>query len=172
MSSAGLDLVLRAPKGPLPVGAPVAVSIEIRNVGENELWMVGIVDGSEGGLRFPRYEPSVALEDDVVAAPRSPEDPLVSPLRAVDFRRLAPGESFDPTKPTGAAAYLPLATFANFVPQSAGRYRFGLSLSTESDAPERWLGRFNQEAERNAVLELVQRVPRLTLSNAVEVEVR
>jgi hypothetical protein len=172
MSSAGLDLVLHVPKEPSPAGAPVAVSIEIRNLSDGELWMVGIVDGSEGGLRFPRYEPSVALGDDVVAAPRSPEDSLVSPLRAVDFRRLAPGESFDPTEPTGAAAYLPLATFANFVPQRAGRYRYALALSTESDAPERWLGRFNQEAERSEVLGLVQRVPRLTVSGAVEVEVR
>jgi hypothetical protein len=172
MTSRGLALVLHAPKEPSPVGAPVAVRIEIRNVSDGELWMVGIVDGSEGGLRFPRYEPSVTLEDDVVAAPRSPEDPLVSPLRTADFRHLAPGESFDPSDASGTAAYLPLTTFANFVPRSAGRYRYGLALSTESDAPERWLGRFNQEAERSAVLDLVQRVPRVTVSNAVEVEVR
>jgi hypothetical protein len=45
-------------------------------------------------------------------------------------------------------------------------------LSTESSQPEEWLGRFGQEAERSAVLELVARVPRLTVtSNALEVEV-
>jgi hypothetical protein len=172
MTSRGVALVLHAPKKRSPVGAPVAVTVEIRNIGDRELWMVGVLDGSEGGVRFPRYEPSVTLEDDVVAAPSSPEDPLVGPLRPTDFKRLTPGESFDPSDPSGAAAYLPLSTFANFIPRSPGTYRYVLALSTESDAPERWLGRFNQDAERNAVLDLVQRVPRLTLSNAVEVEVR
>ncbi|MCX4835574.1 hypothetical protein OG746_43495 [Streptomyces sp. NBC_01016] len=32
-----------------------------------------------------------------------PEDPLVGPLRSQDLRRLAPGESFDPTTGAGCA---------------------------------------------------------------------
>ncbi|MGH2697825.1 MAG: hypothetical protein ACRDJL_01325 [Actinomycetota bacterium] len=149
------------------------MSIELRNATDHELWMVGILDGSEEGVRFPRYAPSVSRGDEVVAGPPSPEDPLVAPLRAADFRRLAPGESFDPGDPSGDAAYMPLSTFANFRPPAPGRYRYGLVLSTESEAPERWLGRFNQDAERAAVLDLIQRVPRLTVtSNVLEIEVR
>lgn len=112
------------------------------------------------------------LGDAVVSSPAAPEDPLVGPLRTADFRRLAPGEAFDPTRRDAGAAYLPLATFATFAPAEPGRYCYALTLSTESRDPEGWLGRFNQDAERDAVLELIARVPRITLTSTVDVDVR
>jgi hypothetical protein len=150
----------------------VNVRVEIRNPGPGDVWMVGVVDGSEHGIRYPHYRPSVELDGAVVARPEAPEDPLVGPLRTVDFRRLAPGETFDPTRRDEGAAYLPLATFTAFAPAEPGRYRYAVTLSTESRDPEEWLGRFNQDAERAAVLELVARVPRITTTSAVEVDVR
>ena len=103
--------------------------------------------GRRGECASLRYAPEVKFQDQVVAAPPPQEDPLVGPLRVEDFHQLAPGESFDPTQPSHGASYLPLSTFANFVPSKQGRYRFELALSTESASPERWLGRFNQEDE-------------------------
>lgn len=171
MASGGVTLVLQGPeKG--GVGRPVQVRVEIRNDGEHAIWMVGVIDGSEDGVRFPRFMPSVKLEGKVAATPPPPEDPLVGPLRAADFRRLAPGESFDPTRPSPGSAFLPLSTFANFVPSTEGVYRYELELSTESDGPERWLGRFNQDEERSSVLELLDKVPRVRVTAALQVEVR
>jgi hypothetical protein len=164
-------LVLRAPAGPQPLGQPVPINIEVRNASRGEVWMVGVIDGSEEGVRYPRYRPSVTRDDAVVAAPPPPEDPLVGPLRRADFRHLDPGEAFDPTRGEGAA-YLPLSTFASFRPAQPGAYRYELTLSTESEQPEEWLGRFGQETERGAVLELVARVPRVTLTSNVTVDVR
>jgi hypothetical protein len=151
----------------------VPVRVEVRNAGRGDLWMVGVVGGSEEGVRPPRYRPSVTRDGVVVAEPPPPEDPLVAPLRRADVRRLAPGEGFDPTAPEGGAAYLPLSTFATFAPAEPGRYSYALVLSTESEEPREWLGSFGQDAEREAVLELVARVPQLTVaSNVLEVEVR
>src|SRR6185295_8345942 len=93
---AAVVLVLHAPSGPQPLGEPVRIAIEVRNAGAGELWMVGVIDGSEEGVRYPHYRPSVAREGAVVAAPPPPEDPLVGPLRVMDFRRLGTGELFDP----------------------------------------------------------------------------
>jgi len=170
VSERGIALVLGGPDE-VGVGQPVEVRVTIRNASDHGIWMVGVVDGSEGGVRFPRYTPSVKLDGRVVAAPPPPEDPLVGPLRVVDFHRLDPGESFDPTRPSHGASYLPLSTFANFTPSKQGNYRFELALSTESD-PERWLGRFNQEDDRASVLELIEKVPSLTVAAAFEIEVR
>ena len=153
------------------MGRPVDVRIEVRNASSMAVWMVGVVDGSENGIRFPHYRPSVAHGGVVVAEPSVPEDPLVGPLRAVDFQHLGPGEAFDPTRPDGNAAYLPLATFTTFAPPRPGLYRYALTLSTESRDAEEWLGRFNQDAERAAVLELVARVQRVTVAAAVDVHV-
>src|SRR5262245_5779099 len=163
----GVVLLLHGPGRPTAVGEPLGVRAEVRNEGDRELLIVGVVDGSEQGVRYPHWRPEVSLGGRVVAEPGPAEDPLVGPLRRADFRRLAPGESFDPT----AGSYLPLATFATFRPREPGTYRCTLLLSTERESPEQWLGRFGQDAERGAVLELVARVPRLALRSEVEVRV-
>jgi hypothetical protein len=97
---------------------------------------------------------------------------MTGPLRATDFRRLAPGEAFDPTAREGGAAYLPLLTFATFAPQEPGAYTLTLELSTDSERPEQWLGSWGQDRERDRVLELVEQVPPMTLrSNDLVVDV-
>jgi len=170
MASEGVTLALKAETA--RVGRPVDMRVEIRNESGRAIWMVGVVDGSEEGVRFPRYIASVKFGGRVVAAPPPPEDPLVGPLRTADFRRLAPGESFDPTRPSQGSAFLPISTFANFVPSKEGAYRYELELSTNSDSLEKWLGRFNQEDERASVLELIGKVPLVTVTGALDVEVR
>lgn len=165
-------LVLRGSAERRQVGRAVDVGIEIRNEGKDVVWFVGAVDGSEEGVRYPHYRPTITRDGTVVAAPPRPEDPLVGPMRAADFRGLRPGESFDPTR-GGAAAYHPLATFATFRPSEPGFYRYLLTISTVSTRPEEWLGAFGQDAERAAVLDLIARVPRLEItSNVLEVDVR
>lgn len=167
-----VTVVLHAPAGPHPAGALVAVGIEVRNASSQPIWIVGVVDGSEQAIRYPHYLPQVLRAGEVIAHPPPPEDPLVSPLRLADFRRLSPGEGFDPTRPEGGAAFLPISTFTTFRPLQAGRYAFRLTLSTESGTPEEWLGRFGQDETKAAVVERIALVPRLTVqSNVLEVDV-
>jgi hypothetical protein len=163
-------LQLSGPSGPVLVGAPVPIEIELRNEGPRAILIVGVVDGSEEGLRYPRWLPTVEGPDGRVPPPPS-EDPLVAPLRESDFVRLPAGRGFDPTNgPASGANYLPLAAFASFSLPQPGAYRFGLELSTESESPDEWLGRFNQGSDRDRILGLVARVPRLTVaSNVLEV---
>lgn len=146
--------------------------ITVRNLSQQSVWIVGVVDGSEDAIRYPHYLPQISMAGQVIAEPPPPEDPLVGPLRLVDFRLLAPDEAFDPTSPHLGAAYLPISTFSNFRPAVPGRYELTVVLSTESQYPEQWLGYFGQDAERSAVLERIAQVPRLTVrSNVLEVEV-
>ncbi|MDF3308887.1 hypothetical protein P3H15_28130 [Rhodococcus sp. T2V] len=158
----GLSLHLRA-GGPTQRGHPLSVSIQLRNCGPRRCLLVGVLDGSESCLRYPHYRPQIVHDGAVVAAPEVSEDPLVGPLRAVDFVRLDPGGAFDPSAGHGAAAFLPLTTFTNFVPTESGIYVCTLEFSTESLRTEDWLGRFNQDAERDVVLDLIADVPRVTL---------
>ena len=167
-----LSLVLSAREGRHPVGKAVPVTISLKNMSANPLWMVGVLDGSESGLRFPLYRPEIHLQGKLVAEPCPPEDPLVGPLRLSDFTDLKPGESFDPTKASLVRAYQPLITFVNFFPATAGIYRYQLVLSTESENPEQWLGTFGQETEREAVLKRVLKIPRGTFrSNTLNIEI-
>ena len=167
-----LVVTLQGPKEPQCIERPIPIKIEVRNLSQQNVWVVGVVDGSEEGIRYPHYLPQISMAGQVVAEPPSPEDPLVGPLRPADFRLLAPDEAFDPTSPHLGAAFLPLSTFSNFRPAVPGRYKSTLIFSTEGQYPEQWLGYFGQDAERSAVLERIAQVPRLTVrSNVLEVEV-
>ena len=172
MVVSALAITLWGPDEPWHVGVPLPISIEVRNLSRQSIWVVGVMDGSEEGIRYPHYLPLIALAGQVIAKPPPPEDPLVGPLRRADFRLLTTDESFDPTSRHLGASYLPISTFSNFVPTAPGQYEFSLTLSTESHSPEQWLGRFGQGEKRSSVLELISQVPRLTTkSNVLVVEV-
>jgi len=166
------EIALRGPNEQARVGVQISIQVEVRNVSQQPAWIVGVIDGSEEGIRYPHYLPEVWRAGQMVADLPVPEDPLVGPLRMEDFRLLAPGETFDPTVRSGGAAYLPISTFRNFFPLKAGVYQFSLTLSTESQSTEQWLGRFRQDIDRAAVLERIALIPRQTVrSNVLEVEV-
>jgi hypothetical protein len=40
---------------------PTTIKIEVRNLSQQSLWSVGVVDGSEEGIRYPHYLPRIAL---------------------------------------------------------------------------------------------------------------
>ena len=52
MSDGGIKLVLDGP-AEVSVGQPVDLRVKIHNVSDHSIWMVGVVDGSEGGVRLP-----------------------------------------------------------------------------------------------------------------------
>src|SRR5215208_8291838 len=124
MDGSELAITLRSPEEEQGVGMPIPIKIEVRNLFQQSVWIVGVVDGSEDAIRYPHYLPQIAVAGQVVAVPPPPEDPLVGPLRQVDFRLLAPGEAFDPTNPHPGAIFLPISTFSNFRSAVPGRYEF------------------------------------------------
>lgn len=168
MSDLPLAVVLSIPAVPHRVGAPIPVSIEVKNISDRTLWMIGVMDGSELGLRYPHYQPRITGSQPLPSPEPTPLPDMVAPLRIIDFRQLAPGEGFDPTDPQHEAAYLPLSTFVNFRPPSPGRYEFRLTISTESRENEEWLGIMGYPGWE-AVVERLAEVPRLRIESNVAV---
>ncbi|MEU1406032.1 hypothetical protein ABZ471_27365 [Streptomyces sp. NPDC005728] len=146
--------------------------MELRNVSDTGLWVVGVLDGSEAGLRYPHYRTAI-LRDGRPTDQPGPEDPLVGPLLRSHFRRLAPGEAFAPGQAVEGGVSFPLTAFDHFSPSETGDYEYRLTFSTESARPEQWFGRFGQRAEeRGLLLDLISRVPRCTMTASVTVTVR
>lgn len=153
MSKSPVSVVLTVPSVPQRVGVVVPVKIEVRNVSENAVWMIGVLDGSEQGFRFPQYRPSITSEQPV-PPPEMEACGNLAPLRLQDFTRLGPNESFDPTTSQSDAAYLPIYTFANFVAPAPGSYHFRLKLSMLSETDEDWLGMRGYPGEADVVARL------------------
>lgn len=161
--SVPISIVLSAPPGGHRVNQPIGISIEICNISESPVRMVGVLEGSETGVRFPHYSPEIKASIKL-----KPEEMdvcgNVAPLRITDFRLLLPKESFDPTKPLDEASYLPLFIFNNFRPPAPGVYELSLTLSTESKNDEQWLGMLGYPGEEK-VLKLLKEVPRFKVKS-------
>ena len=169
MADLPLAVILNATIQPHSVGAPVYVSVEVRNISNRPLWMVGVLDGSEIGFRYPHYQPVIAGPEPL-PAPELGDCGNVAPLRLSDFRHLVPNEGFDPTDARDGAGYLPLRTFTNFRPPVPGRYELRLIVSTESLQVEEWLGILEYPG-KEAVLARLALVPRVRVeSNLLVVE--
>ncbi len=95
-----LDLVLYGPEGPQPVGRPAPIQVEVRNTGAREVWIAGVLDGSEAGLRYPHYLPSVTLAGSgrTVARARAGRG---SARRAAADGRPAPTDAWGILRPHG-----------------------------------------------------------------------
>lgn len=159
-----LSIHLTVPREPQPVGAPVEVSIAVRNISAQPLWIIGVLEGSELGLRYPHYQPQITGPQPLPAV--EIEYDMLAPLRLQDFRRLEAAESFDPTVPEHGEAYLPLYTFAHFRPPAPGRYELRLTLSTASTVTEQWMGGWELPGKEQAQ-ERLSLVPRLRVDSNI-----
>jgi hypothetical protein len=146
-------------------GESLDLSVQITNISDGPIWMIGVVPGAEG-LRYPRYVAEIEGPDGL-ERPRSPEDlDYVRGLRAEDFVRLEPGQSFDPQ----GEGFIPIQHFAWFRPGAPGRYRLRLGFDATEPDPRQWMGHTHTPDQRH-VEELIQRVPPVRVwSNILEIE--
>lgn len=170
MSDRPLAITLSAPPGPYRARRALKLRIELKNISGRPLWIIGVVDGSEAGYRYPHWEPLITGPE-----PLSPEGTPwcgnVAPLLLTDFRQLQPNEVVDPTKAAEGAGWLPLVAFEGFSPPVPGIYRVQLILDTGSQKAEEWLGIVGYQGE-SAVLQRLSQVPRLRVeSNTLTIEV-
>ncbi len=172
MPDSVLNIILHVPDAPQPTGQPVPVGIEVRNASDQPVWIIGVLEGSEAGFRYPYYQPTITGPEPLPEPDQLLHFGNVAPLRLDDFHLLAPGALFDPTQPVHGAHYHPLRAFQSFRPPVPGRYTLQLTLSTESQDPAEWLG-IIETPDKDAILDRLADVPRLKIvSNAVEVEVQ
>jgi len=153
---------------------PTSISISVRNDSDRAIWLVGVVDGAQAGRRYPKWRPHVEGPAGVMPPAETPD--FTAPLRPADFRRLAPGEAFDPTKRVDDAWYFRVSAFDRIV-EASGDYRIFLELDTNAPDPSAWQGtlpdrRPGLEAERREVALLLEKVPRLRVrSNVLQVSI-
>ncbi len=170
MPAAPLAVILTGPATPCRVGEPVAISVEVRNVSGRPLRMVGVLDGSEAGFRFPRYRPEITGPAAGAEADSVFWCGTVAQLHLRDMRLLMPGEGFDPRVPVDGAAFLPLAAFLNFRPATPGSCRFRLTVDTRG-TEEEWFGR-RDVPDEDEIRRFLGEVPRGEyVSNTLEIEV-
>jgi hypothetical protein len=145
---------------------PLDVALQITNVSDEPIYMVGVLPGSEG-LRYPRYVAEIEGPSGRVKAEFPEAMDYVRGLREEDFVCLEPGESFDPQ---GKPEYIPVQKLAWFKPSGAGTYRLRVRFDATARDPREWMGH-TFVRNRDHVEALIRQVPHVqATSNTLEIE--
>lgn len=141
------------------------MSVQVTNVSDRPICMVGVLPGSEG-LRYPYYVAEIEGPAGMVQTGFPEALDYVRGLRAEDFVRLAPGESFDPQ----GKGFIPIQQLAWFRPPQPGTYRLRLCFDATARDLQAWLGH-TQPRDRHQVETLIRQVPPVRVwSNTLEIE--
>jgi hypothetical protein len=147
------------------LGGPLAFSVQVSNLSDEPIWLVGVLPGSDG-LRYPQYVPEIEGPAGPIQV-QSPEAlDYVPGLRPEDFVLLAPGESFDPQ----GKGFIPIQPLAWFRPSEPGKYRFRVRFDSTALDPRDWMG--NTHVPHVQKVEgLIKQVPKVQVwSNTLEIE--
>jgi len=167
MSEEPIRIQLTSAKGQYKrLGEPLNLSVQITNVSESPIWMVGVLPGSEG-MRYPQYTAEIE-------GPSGPVDlgfpegiDYARGLQAEDFVRLDPGESFDPQE---GRDFVPIQQLAWFMPSEPGTYRLRLRFDATAEDLNLWMGH-TPVRDPSTVEGLIRRVPQVAIcSNTLEIE--
>jgi hypothetical protein len=149
-----------------PLSEPPELSVRVTNTSDEPVWMVGVLPGSEG-MRYPRYEVEIEGPSGRAVPPFPEGMDYARGLQPADFKRLAPGESFDPQE---GRQFIPIQQLAWFKPSRPGTYRFRVRLDTQEENPREWLGH-TYVRDPDKVITMLRQVPKIQVeSNILEIE--
>jgi hypothetical protein len=151
-----------------PLGRPIDLSVQVTNVSDQPVWVVGVLPGSDG-IRYPQYQVEIEGPSGPVDVRLPEAADYVPALRPKDFVRLDPGESFDPQQGQG---FIPIQQLSRFKPTRPGKYRLRIRLDTTAENPRQWMGH-TVASDQRLVESLIKQVPKVQVrSNTLEIELR
>ncbi|HZL73294.1 MAG TPA: hypothetical protein VFC86_12610 [Planctomycetota bacterium] len=157
-------------EGEAAVGKPMAFRIRITNVSDEDVAVVGALDGSDAGLRFPFYGVEITRPD---GSPWVPVGELrcgnCNALRTEDIVRLKPGDEFDPL----GEGFFRNYRLSIWRPATKGKHLLRMIVSFSSEDPEKWNGPMKPRLpDPHRIRSLLADVPKINLEAKVEFEVK
>jgi hypothetical protein len=167
-----LSCTIKAPET-CEFGQVPAISVELRNWTDKDIYLVGSLDASDLKWRYPfcYFEIRDAIGNPVNV--RVGRCGNMNAIREKDFVRVAPGGKFDPYQTIDEGGFF---GSSQLIPQSfdrEGEYRIRLVYSTEAPKLETWLGDrrglmpelLGTGTSREKLLKMLEQVPRTTVSS-------
>ncbi len=153
-----LQVVLRSTKSKHKVGEEVGLQIRIKNIWDEPVVVVGSLDGSSTGARYPKL--TLELRDPeghVIATPNISKCGNINAPRAKEFMELAPGKELDPYVRIDDYGY-----FANplmlWKPTVKGKYTLTFTYDTSVGEFSEWTSGLNRLPPGDELMKLFNRV--------------
>lgn len=164
-----LKLVVTSNANAYKPGDKLDLRIRIRNISPSKVRVVGSLDGSCTGSRFPRY--TAQILDDTGA-----ECTLdfgkrcgnMNGLREKDFVGLAPGEEFDPYTRVDEYGFFRHYALDRWSVPKAGKYTLVFTADFAETEPGKWDGWGSAEPMAAKIRDLLEGVPKTKLVAKLE----
>ena len=163
------------------LGRTPAISIEIANWTEGEIYLIGSLDGSDLKWRYPFCYFEVIGPDGKPARHVIFRDCLnMNAIREKDFVKVPRGGKFDPYQKIDDHGFFGTTLIAPATFGAEGEYRIRFVYSTDRAEPKFWLGdvhgnvteMLNTGGTNENVVKLLANVPKTTVSsNEISVKV-
>ena len=169
-----LQVTIKAPQAEYKAGERILLQMFIKNVSDKTVRIIGYLDGSDFGWRYPKYT-LIVKDAEGKAVPRPPAARCgnTNALGKADFVTLKPGDSLDPLSIEDG----PIQSRHYFVQRlalrEAGKYSIQITYDTRGQTAEDWNGKVSSPTLSPEVQELLKEVPRgLFESNVLQVTVK
>lgn len=153
------------------IGETPQFKVQIKNLSDGTVYLIGSLDGSESKMRMPFCY--FTIEKPAIDTLPNPICGNMNSLRVENFVEVKRKAKFDPYSQKEGAAFFTsfeMGRKENF--RLAGKYKIQFHYSTESENIEKYLGD-KTEADKTKLIELLAKVPKIKLeSNVVEIRVK
>lgn len=147
------------------------IKVAIANHSENEIYLIGALDGSENKRRMPYcYFTIEKPKPDTILYQHCG---TVNPLRTAEYRLVKSGESFDPYAQIDDKGFWRNHTIGDKETfRNPGVYRIQFHYSTNSTDIRRFLGSWDKNPDTARLKQLFEKLPRIDLSsNVLEINI-
>ena len=155
------------------LGQVPAISVEIANWTEGEIYLIGSLDGSDLKWRYPLCYFEVIGPDGKLAKNGVARCGNMNTIREKDFVKVPRGGKFNPYQQIDGHGFFGTSLMVPATFQAVGEYRIRYVYSTENADPKCWLGdvrgsvaeMLNAGGTHENVVKLLAQVPKTTVSS-------
>jgi len=171
---ADLSCTISSDKATCQLGEVPKITVRITNNTQQDVFLVGSLDGSDCKWRYPHCYFTIEQPDGKLTPVAYGRCGMMNGLRAENFVKVAPKGSFDPYMRIDFG-FFPSSQIRKKTFSRPGLYKLRFVYSTECDDIKKWLGSAAGHWEKNKDPELAglfERVPKLTLEgNEITIQV-
>jgi hypothetical protein len=162
------------------LGSMPAISVEIANWTDSDVYLIGSLDGSDLKWRYPLCYFEVIGPNGQLALPRLARCGNMNSIREKDFIKVPPGGKFNPYQTIDEHGFFGSSQITPTTFQAEGEYRIRFVYSTDQKESKYWLGdahgdqseMLNTGGSNESVVKLLAQVPKTTVSsNEVTIQV-
>lgn len=167
--NAPIGVVLSAGQATYEVGQRPKFTVRITNHTDRPMLLVGSLDGSDVGWRYPKL---TVQRDGPVEPEGISRCGNTNNLKPNDFIAVEPGESFDPFMVTNEHGFFSHFLLRDTDFEKPGIYQYTLSYDTDEKDIAQWWGLMSADEPSEEVRRLFEEVPKLkATSNTVTITV-